>query len=324
MYPLPTQALLLSAGVLLVGCSEPTSLLPGVRRDPPFAATAVGFDDGGAGADPGSAGEDAGYVKPKPTKGSGGGWWGGSGFHNRDGGTGAVGGSPDDAGSGSVEADAGTPSEDAGMAPPPADSFSCADFPSALRCTSFDSPQSSEFYLDSTTGDGTAAVLDGILDARTNGNPADAYAELGFSALRGGDVYFRLNARFPSDGDLTSVNFVTFGDYTDTSDYGVELDAVYGKLSFNSAQAGWTNGNFALQQDVWMCIDAHLHLDRYNGSMSVRVDGQSALEASGVNTLPRVGATIMHAGIDWTRRREQTGHVQVDNVVISLDPVPCP
>jgi hypothetical protein len=133
-----------------------------------------------------------------------------------------------------------------------------------------------------------------------------------------------MRVMFPSDGDLSSVNFITVGNYDDESDYGVELDAVNGKLAFNSSTDGFKYSSFSLARDRWLCIDAQIVLGNRSGEMSARVDGVSAFHFSNVDTVPDAGTSLVDIGIDWTREPEEFAHVLVDEFVISRNPVTCP
>ena len=218
-----------------------------------------------------------------------------------------------DAGGATVE-DAGTLSDSL---------FSCADFPGALACATFDEPLSSDWYLSSHHGE-YPVLHDGYLDTQTYNAGADSYASVSFGPFYSGTIYFRMRVMFPSDGDLSSVNFITVGDYSDESDYGVELDAIDGRLSFNSSTDGFIDSDFVLARDRWLCIDARIVLDGASGEMSARVDGQTAFAVTNVDTVPNAGTTLVDVGIDWTRTPEDYGHVLVDEFVISRDPVTCP
>jgi hypothetical protein len=203
-------------------------------------------------------------------------------------------------------------------------SFSCADYPSALACATFEQGAPDDWYVDDRSPGQTPQFYDGIVDTQTNGSGSDSYVSADFANRYSGSLYFRLRVMFPSDGDLSSVNFITVGNYEDESDYGVELDAIDGKLAFNSSSDGFTYTSFALARDQWLCIDARIVLSDGDGSMSARVDGAPALDVRNVDTVPYSGTTLVDIGIDWTRRPEGYAHVLVDEFVLSRDPVACP
>jgi hypothetical protein len=211
------------------------------------------------------------------------------------------------------------PADDAGVAM----AFACGDYADNLGCWDFSGTRPSAWSLQSVTGDGEVTRHDGMVDAQTWSVPADAYARLAFDAQYSGTLYLRMRVMFPSDGELASINFLTVGNYQDDSDYGIELDAIDGKLAFNSSADGFRYSDYELLRDQWLCIDASLHLARY-GEMSVRVDGEAALDVTNVDTVPSAGTKIVHVGIDWTRGDQDFGHVLVDEFVISRSPVACP
>jgi hypothetical protein len=201
--------------------------------------------------------------------------------------------------------------------------FDCADYPGAIGCASFDDSTPSNLYLQNTSGTGDVWISDGVLYADTEGSGSDAYAGLTFPRIYSGDLYLRVNVMFPSNGELESINFVTVGNYYDGSDYGVELDVVNGNLAFNSAADGWTYSDFAVPRDQWICMHTWISLDRYDGEMMVEVDGTNVLSVSGWTTVPSDGTRVLHLGIDWTRRYQDSGRVRINDFVLSRDPVPC-
>ena len=248
-------------------------------------------------------------------------------------------GSPDGKGSGKDLSDAGSYEGDGEMPFEPlggdaslpvagdggtGSTFSCADFTSALACTTFNDGAPTGWYVDERRPGQAPQFYDGIVDTRTNGDASDSYVSADFANLYGGTLYFRIRVMFPSDGDLTSVNFITVGNYDDESDYGVELDAVNGRLAFNSSSDGFRYTDFVLARDQWLCIDAQIVLDSTDGEMSARVDGVDALDVQNVDTVPRAGTSLVDIGIDWTRGDQGYAHVLVDEFVISRDPVACP
>jgi hypothetical protein len=226
--------------------------------------------------------------------------------------------------------EAGLPAPDAGAAPDAgtdaggAPSFSCSSYADSLGCSSFDDPSSDDVYLNHTSGEGDVWIQDGVLHANTEGASADAYAGVDFPRLYSGDLYLQLHVIFPSSGDLTSVNFVTLGNYNDSSDYGVELDVIEGKLAFNSSSDGFVYGDHRVPRDQWLCMHAHVRLGNSSGSLTLDVDGSRVLSVSDWDTVPSDGTRVLHVGIDWTRRYQQSGRVRVDGFVLARRPVPCP
>ena len=231
---------------------------------------------------------------------------------------------------GSATPDGGTAQVDAGPEPQPdagpicGASFDCACIVSSLACTDFTTLPST---MNLAASNGTATSASGFLRAVTNGG-TDAFAkvETSLPTRSTGTLYMRFRVRVKSGSAITALNIATLGRLA-APDFGVDFNLIAGEQLeiFTSGDGAVQRAAYTVPRDTWLCFEAKIGLGNGSGTALVRIDGQSLLNRSGLDTVPPGGVVYSAVGIDFASSAQAQSQVDVDDFVIATAPLgTCP
>lgn len=282
--------------------------------------------DAGPSGTSGDASLDA-AAGPAPNDAGGGGPRDGAGTTPLPGADGSVAPDPDAA---SSLPDANTPIADSGGAVPVPDAgpdcsgFNCACITDSLVCTDFSTLPSSMNLASSV---GTVSRGSNFLRAVTNGG-ADAFAkaETSLPTRSSGMLYMRFRLRVKSGFSLTLLNIASVG-RLQTPDFGMDFNFISGNQFelYTSGDDAVQRAAYTVPRDTWLCFEADVGLNNGSGTARIRIDGQTLLNRSGLDTVPPGGVVYASVGIDFASSGQAASQVDVDDLAIATTPLgPCP
>lgn len=158
---------------------------------------------------------------------------------------------------------------------------------------------------------------DSALRATIGVAPSVSYLRADFPARQSGRLYLSGWVEVPStlEHDMAPLGF-----WADTDeDWALRVVVRNGRLELWSSTNA-LDGPYALAPG-WHCVQMDLVIaDGIEGSVLVRVDGVSALEAASADTLPTGGIQSLAMGCLWAG---YPGEIAVDRVVLGTEPVSC-
>jgi hypothetical protein len=166
----------------------------------------------------------------------------------------------------------------------------------------------------------------GALHAQSSGVESVAVVSREFAPVRAGTLYLRAYLRVPADVPTDTINIFFIGAEPAPDPFtGVDINLEQGVPQIFSPQFApdRRDGTVAIPRDEWFCFRAELVVDDEDGSIELFVGDDSALLATGVDTLPDEGVYTFRAGVDWSSAQAERFEMYLDDVALGTDPIPC-
>jgi hypothetical protein len=211
---------------------------------------------------------------------------------------------------------------------------SCAETPDAIFCSGFERPDLSEW--DQTVVVNAAQVSQteamkrsgrGALHASSAAAESAGVVSVEFPSLYEGELFLRVYMYVPDGLDTMTPNVLFLGDEPEPDpfkgvDFNFEAGAPEVFLPENYPNR-FTSTALVIPRDAWFCYEVRLSIAEDEGAVSIRVDGNVALDESGLDTLPEGGVHRLRAGVDWSSLQETLFAIYMDDLVLSRTEAPC-
>jgi hypothetical protein len=218
-------------------------------------------------------------------------------------------------------------SVDAGSGECPAGALICAGFEDADPGASWTDVVIENAGEIETSNDRVHSGASSV-HAQSSGPAAVAVVMLRFPAVRAGSLYLRSYVYVPSGVPTQTMNLFFIGSRPDPLgsdpfvgvDFNLENDAlqVYSPQSEPRRQTG----TLKIPRDRWFCFRAEVEIGA-EAVVAIYVDDALAVRASGVDSLPDEGVSMLRAGIDWSSDQADYFEVFMDDLVLDTRPVEC-
>ena len=218
--------------------------------------------------------------------------------------------------------DAGPPSE-------------CAEaFADALACSGFeegdlpsewaDQPIVGAGELERTTE--RAHSGEAALRASSDGPESVAVVATEIEPVLSGTLYLRVHLYVPAGVPTETINILFIGSDPAPDPFtGLDINLEDGALQIFSPQndPARVTGELTIPRDAWFCLRAEIAVSDAAGAAQLFVDGELALAATGLDTLPDDGVHLLRAGVDWSSEQETSFEIYIDDLVLDDAPVAC-
>jgi hypothetical protein len=148
-----------------------------------------------------------------------------------------------------------------------------------------------------------------------------------FSPVMAGDVFLRAFLYVPDNLPTKTMNILFLGDYATPDPFrGVDVNLEDGALSIYvpaSRPDRITSTGMVIPRDRWFCLQLALVVSPNVGSVTIRVDGEIALEQKNMNTRPAGGIHLLRAGIDWSSGQTDPFNYYIDDLVVDTTSAEC-
>ncbi|HEY3497691.1 MAG TPA: hypothetical protein VGK73_23495 [Polyangiaceae bacterium] len=210
----------------------------------------------------------------------------------------------------------------------------CAERPDAIFCSGFELPDLSEWdesvVVNSAQVSQTEALRRsgrGALHASSTAAESAGAVSVEFPRLDAGELFLRVFMYVPGSVDTMTPNVMFIGDVPAPDpfkgvDFNFEAGAPEIFLPENDPNR-FTSTLLVIPRDAWFCYQVRLSIAEDEGAVSISVDGEVALEESGLDTLPEGGVHLLRAGVDWSSKQESRFEIYMDDLVLSSVELPC-
>jgi hypothetical protein len=210
----------------------------------------------------------------------------------------------------------------------------CSAHHAALMCSGFEQPDLSEWsevLIESDAhieqSDARAHSGAGSLFAESTGAKSSAVVAKEFAPLMAGELYLRAYVYVPDNLPTHTMNILFLGDYATPDPFrGVDLNLEDGALSIYvpaSRPDRVTSTTLVIPRDHWFCLQIALTVSSNAGAITVRVDGDVALEQKNMNTRSSGGVHLLRAGIDWSSGQTERFDFNLDDLVLDTVSIDC-
>jgi hypothetical protein len=198
----------------------------------------------------------------------------------------------------------------------------CADHPDALVCEDFEGAV--DAYLPVVTAGNAAETIavatpsgTRALEARALVAPSTAYLRADFAPLLSGVLAFR--AWFQVPAGQTTYDLAPLGLWAaQEPEWALRVVAKDGRLEAWSYTTP-LSGSAELSVGEWHCVEATIGIAA-TGNVQIALDGNLAVDAGNVDTLPNGGIGSVAMGTEWAGA---TATILVDRVLVGPAPVGC-
>ena len=205
----------------------------------------------------------------------------------------------------------------------------------ALVCSGFEAEQLRdewpETHLENSAevARSRARAHSGVASLRAQSSGANSVAVVTarFAPLRSGTLYLRAYLYVPDQQPTETMNVFFLGSRPDPDPdpfVGMDINLEQGALQLFSPQAQprRQTGSYRIPRDRWFCLRAEIELG--DGSqVSLFVDDQLALRATGVDSVPPEGVSMLRAGVDWSSEQEASFELFIDDLALDTSPLAC-
>jgi len=210
----------------------------------------------------------------------------------------------------------------------------CAARKDAIFCSGFEKPDLSEWDQPAVVNAAQVSQTDrlehsgrGALYASSTKAESAAVVSTEFPRLDAGELFLRVYVYVPSDVDTMTTNVLFLGDQPTPDPFkGVDFNFESGAPEIfvpENDPNRFTSTALVIPRDVWFCYQVRLAIDEEEGAVSIQVDGNVALDESGIDTLPPGGVHLLRAGVDWSSKQETPFAVYMDDLVLATSEIAC-
>jgi len=211
---------------------------------------------------------------------------------------------------------------------------SCEGQPAAIFCSGFERPDLSEWDRSVVINAGQVSQTEGMrrsgrgaLHASSTAAGSSGAVSVEFPSVYDGELFLRVYMYVPGGQDTMTTNVLFLGDLPAPDPFkGVDFNFESGApeifLPENDPNR-FTSDLLVIPRDAWFCYQVRLAIAEDEGAVSIRVDGNLGLDASGIDTLPPGGVHMLRAGIDWSSKQESPVTLYMDDLVLSSTEVAC-
>lgn len=210
----------------------------------------------------------------------------------------------------------------------------CKAHADAIFCSGFESPDLSDWSR--VLVEGSARVEQagdriregkGALHAWSSGESSSAVVAQDFPPVNDGDLFLRAFLYVPAGLTTKTMNILFLGDVATPDPFkGIDVNLEDGMFSTyvpeNDPQR-FTSTALAIPRDEWFCLQVHVKVAPAGGAVTILVDGATALDQQGMDTLPEGGIHLLRVGIDWSSLQSEPFDFYVDGLVLSTTTVDC-
>jgi hypothetical protein len=211
---------------------------------------------------------------------------------------------------------------------------SCGTHRDALLCSGFELPDLSDWSELVVTNEAHVEQTDarthdghGALHAASTGAKSAAVVSGEFSPVRDGELFLRAYLYVPADLPTKTINFMFIGDVADPDPFkGVDFNLEDGALSTYvpaDQPQRFTSDLLVIPRDRWFCLQIEMTVSPDAGAVRMLVDGEAGLDEHGMNTSPKAGNHVLHAGVDWSSEQTERFDVYMDDLVLATKSIAC-
>ena len=210
----------------------------------------------------------------------------------------------------------------------------CADRPDAIFCSGFELPDLSEWdesvVVNAAEVSQTEALRRsgrGALYASSAAAESAGVVSVDFPPVDTGELFLRVYMYVPAGLDTMTPNVLFLGDVPSPDpfkgiDFNLEAGAPEIFVPENDPNR-FTSTLLVIPRDTWFCYQVRVLIAEDEGAVSIRVDGEVALDEAGIDTLPPGGLHLLRAGVDWSSKQESRFAIYMDDLVLSSAEIPC-
>ncbi len=140
-----------------------------------------------------------------------------------------------------------------------------------------------------------------------------------------GDLWLRAYVYVPSGTAFDDVKVLTL--HEGSAPYaGVAFGLTTGDRPYVMATTGSVSAvatDLRFDRDRWVCVVLHVDVDDAAGAMALQIDGEPAVERTGIDTLPDTGYQDVVVGIGFTSTAQLPIGLFVDEVALDDALIPC-
>jgi hypothetical protein len=163
----------------------------------------------------------------------------------------------------------------------------------------------------------------GALHASSDAVESVAVVLATFPALFSGELHLRAYLYVPADLPTETINIFFVGDQPVPDPFtGLDFNLEHGALQVFSSPSDRRTGGLTIPRDRWFCLRARIAIDDA-GSVEAFIDEESALDVTGIDTLPPAGVHLFRAGVDWSSAQAAFFEIYIDDVVLDTAEVEC-
>jgi hypothetical protein len=210
----------------------------------------------------------------------------------------------------------------------------CLEQQGAIFCSGFELPDLSEWdesvVVNSAQVSQTEALRRsgrGALYASSAAAESSGVVSVEFPRVDAGELFLRVYMYVPSGLDTMTPNVLFIGDVPAPDPFqGVDFNFEAGAPEIfvpENDPNRFTSTALVIPRDAWFCYQVRLAIAEAEGAVSIRVDGELALDESGLDTLPDGGVHLLRAGVDWSSKQETPFAIYMDDLVLSSSELPC-
>jgi hypothetical protein len=210
----------------------------------------------------------------------------------------------------------------------------CAAQPDAIFCSGFERPDLSEWdqrvvvnAAQVSQTEATRRSGRGALSASSTAAESSGVVSVEFPRVDAGELFLRVYMFVPGDVDTMTPNVLFIGDVPSPDPFkGVDFNFEAGAPEIfipENDPNRFTSTLLTIPRDAWFCYQVRLAVAEDEGAVSIRVDGNLALDESGLDTLSPGGIHLLRAGVDWSSKQETPFAIYMDDLVLSSSELPC-
>lgn len=211
---------------------------------------------------------------------------------------------------------------------------SCADQAGALFCSGFELPDLSEWDERIVVNAGQVSQSEelrrsgrGALHASSTAASSTGAVSVEFPRVDAGELFLRTYIYVPADVDTMTPNVMFLGDVPAPDPFkGVDFNFEGGAPEIfvpENDPNRFTSSLLVIPRDEWFCYQVRILLSEDEGSVTIRVNGELGLDATGIDTLPPGGMHLLRAGVDWSSKQETRFALYLDDLVLSTSEIGC-
>lgn len=210
----------------------------------------------------------------------------------------------------------------------------CEEQAGTLFCSGFELPDLSEWDERIVVNAGQVSQSEelrrsgrGALHASSTAAASTGAVSVEFPRVNAGELFLRTYIYVPAEVDTMTPNVMFLGDVPAPDPFkGVDFNFEGGAPEIfvpENDPNRFTSSLLVIPRDEWFCYQVRIALAEEDGSVTIRVNGELGLEATGIDTLPPGGMHLLRAGVDWSSKQETPFALYLDDLVLSTSELGC-